>query len=363
MTKTQVAIVGGGLAGIYAAHQLHRAGIDFVLFEARDRLGGRILTVDALGHPSEDGVDLGPSWFWPNMQPAIGALIEELGLSDFCQANDGDIMFERASSELPQRYRGMEAEQPSMRLVGGTGALVRALVRQLPLDKIILGARVGEMALTSDGVTLKVAFADASSQIHVARKAIVALPPRLLEASVAFSPGIDAATARLWRETPTWMAPTAKFVAHYPRAFWRDAGLSGMAQSRVGPLAEIHDASTASGQPALFGFFGIGADQRAAHGQAALTHACLAQLARLFGPVALNPSATLIKDWTADPLTATDLDRGGADHINPRPVPWVAQPWADRLALAGSETSPTDPGYLAGAIVAAQLAVANTLGG
>ena len=45
ISQTQVAIIGGGLAGLPAAHLLHRAGVSFQLFEARDRLGGRILTV------------------------------------------------------------------------------------------------------------------------------------------------------------------------------------------------------------------------------------------------------------------------------------------------------------------------------
>ena len=363
MTETQVAIVGGGLAGLHAARLLHKAGIDFVLFEARDRLGGRILTVDACGRPSEDGFDLGPSWFWPRVQPSIGALVEELGLAAFRQTSDGDVVFERMSRESPQRYRGTGADQPSMRLVGGTAAIVRALVRDLPQDKIILGTRVRELALTSDGVALNVTRGDAPAVLRTARKTVVALPPRLLEATVAFSPGHDPATAKLWRETPTWMAPTAKFVALYDQPFWRDAGLSGTAQSLVGPLAEIHDASTASGRPALFGFLGVGADQRAVHGQEALTRACLAQFARIFGPMALEPRATLIKDWNADSLTATDRDRGAGDHLVPRNVPWVAPPWTDRLALAGSETSPSEPGYLAGAVVAAERAVADTLRG
>ena len=66
MTHTQVAIVGGGLAGLHAARLLHAAGVDFVLIEARDRLGGRILTADAAGLPCEEGFDLGPSWYWPH---------------------------------------------------------------------------------------------------------------------------------------------------------------------------------------------------------------------------------------------------------------------------------------------------------
>jgi phytoene dehydrogenase-like protein len=39
-----VVIVGGGLAGLAAARQLHRAGLDWLLVEGADRLGGRIAT-------------------------------------------------------------------------------------------------------------------------------------------------------------------------------------------------------------------------------------------------------------------------------------------------------------------------------
>ncbi len=39
-----VLIIGGGVAGLTAAHQLHRKGIDFLLLEASDRVGGRIKT-------------------------------------------------------------------------------------------------------------------------------------------------------------------------------------------------------------------------------------------------------------------------------------------------------------------------------
>ena len=314
MTRTQVAIIGAGLAGLRAARLLRAANVGFVLLEARNRLGGRILTVDETGRPAEDGFDLGPSWYWPRMQPAIAELVAELGLPSFAQHSDGDVLFERMSREGPQRYHGDAQEPLSFRFVGGTAALVRALASDLSHGDVRMGARVTAMALRSDLVELTIRHDDDATETLAADHVIAAVPPRLLEATVSFTPALEPAIARRWRDTPTWMAPHAKFFALYDRPFWREDGLSGTAQSMVGPMPEIHDATTSSGQPALFGFLGVSADQRAALGEETLTRACLDQLTRTFGPEARHPRATLFKDWAADPLTATAADRAAGGH-------------------------------------------------
>lgn len=362
MTQTKVAVVGAGLAGLCAVRRLRAAAVDFALIEGRDRLGGRILTVDEAGVPSTDGFDLGPSWYWPHTQPVIRDLIAALGLVSFAQHSEGDVIFERMSRETAQRYRGPPQEQESMRLIGGTAALVHALALDLPSDKLRLGARVTAMALTGAGVELSVMRATGETEMLAVSHVIAALPPRLLEATVTFTPEQQPATTQRWRDTPTWMAPHAKFFAFYDRAFWRDAKLSGTVQSMVGPMAEMHDATTASGAAALFGFIGVDADQRAALGEATLTRACLEQLARIFGAEARKPRATLIKDWAADPLTATASDKAAAGHLVPESFAWVTGAWSERLALGGSETSESEPGYLAGAVSAAERAVTELLG-
>lgn len=362
MNKTKIAIIGGGLAGLYAARLLESAGINFILIEARDRLGGRILSIGQDGLLSKDGFDLGPSWFWPQMQPAIAELVEELELPAFFQNSEGDVIFERMSRESAQRYRGTAQEQQSMRLVGGTATLIRKLAEDIPASKVKLGQQVTALSLNTTGVEVSVGQGNAAAVTLAVDYVIAALPPRLLAASVAFAPEIDLGTAQRWQDTPTWMAPHAKFFALYDRPFWREDGLSGTAQSMVGPMVEMHDATTASGGAALFGFLGVGAQQRAALGEEALTVACLAQFERVFGSEARSPVATLLKDWAADPLTASEADAVAGGHVVSNDAPWVTGRWAECLTLAGSETSPSEAGYLSGAVTAAKLAVSEVLG-
>ncbi|MEE9312086.1 MAG: FAD-dependent oxidoreductase, partial [Planctomycetota bacterium] len=40
----RVAIIGGGISGLTAAYRVHQAGLQPVLFEASDRVGGVIHT-------------------------------------------------------------------------------------------------------------------------------------------------------------------------------------------------------------------------------------------------------------------------------------------------------------------------------
>jgi monoamine oxidase len=61
MPDADVIILGAGLAGLAAAHDLMDASVDVVVIEARDRLGGRVWTRHDgdLDYP----IELGPEWF------------------------------------------------------------------------------------------------------------------------------------------------------------------------------------------------------------------------------------------------------------------------------------------------------------
>src|SRR4051812_17007238 len=54
----RVIVVGAGIAGLTVANALRTAGVETVVVEARDRIGGRLHTVEVDGHVA----DLGGAW-------------------------------------------------------------------------------------------------------------------------------------------------------------------------------------------------------------------------------------------------------------------------------------------------------------
>lgn len=343
-----VIILGGGLSGLRLADLLHRAGRSFQLFEARPRWGGRIAALEVAG----GRVDLGPSWFWPG-QARIAGLAADLGRTRFTQHAQGEILFEHASGVV-QRGAGFGSMEGSFRLDGGMTGLIEGLVDRLPEDRLHLSQRA---VAVGDG---SVQMADDTR--HGARHVVLALPPRLAAGLLTGARWPNAIRDGL-AAIPTWMAGHAKFVAVYDRPFWRDAGLSGDAISRRGPLAEIHDASGAGGSPAaLFGFVGLPAEARARQG-ADITAQALDQLGRLFGPQATAPVRTLLHDWARDPLTATVADRTPPPgHPDYGPQRDFGPGFGDWLHLCATETAPDNGGLMEGALAAAEHVAQRLLG-
>ena len=101
-----VAVVGGGITGLVAAHTLQTQGVDVVVFEAAERLGGKILTTEVAGIR----VDAGPDAFLVR-EKHMTDLAAELHLDEALVApatGQASLWLDGALRPLPRRqYLGV----------------------------------------------------------------------------------------------------------------------------------------------------------------------------------------------------------------------------------------------------------------
>lgn len=90
MTKSDVAIVGAGFAGLAAARRVRELGLSAMVIEARPRVGGRVLSLQV----GDETVEMGAQWIGPG-QDRVRALAHEFGLTVRPRPEDGAECFYR----------------------------------------------------------------------------------------------------------------------------------------------------------------------------------------------------------------------------------------------------------------------------
>lgn len=339
--SADVVIIGAGAAGLYAAAILQQNQVDVAVLEARERIGGRLLS------PVVDGgrVDLGATWFWAN-EPRIGALIGDGDLPGFPQRTEGDMMYQPDTGDA-QRMQGNQLGTPAGRVASGMQSIPELLNDQLSSDTVFLNTEVTHLRLADERVSIQTT-GDSWSAQHL----VLAVPPALAVSRISFDTELPGPLSGLAQSTPIWMGSTVKVVATFDRPFWRNEGLAGSAFSYAGPMREIHDMSGPDGTPAaIFGFCAVpvGAD-------APTQEEILKQLVELFGEEAASPAEVHIMDWRAEAFTSPP----NVEHLTNYQTfghPEFQKPTFDgRLHWASTETSPIAPGHIEGAFAAAERA-------
>src|SRR5680860_591982 len=185
-----VAVVGGGICGLALARRLAERGLDYEIYEARDRPGGRVLS--RLCPVSAINVDLGPTWFWPDTEPFMSLLVAELGLRTFPQTDDGTLLVLAEPDKPVRKLDHQRIHAGATRIAGGMGALIDGLLDHIPQDRLYLNHVLTAVADRGDHIELSFVAGERTVTV-AARRAVLAMPPRLVEEHVSFRPDLDEA--------------------------------------------------------------------------------------------------------------------------------------------------------------------------
>jgi monoamine oxidase len=367
MTTYDCVVIGAGAAGIGAARRLAEAACDFLVIEARGRVGGRAWTVEAA--PALP-VDLGCGWLHSADRNPLTTLARAEGFSiderlpDWSRGGAAASDWRRAYHALEDRIAawagtdipaaallepagrwnaaidaistyvsGAELAEVSVRdlqryhdsginwrVREGLGAAIAALARGLPVAFETAATR-----LDRSGRTLRIETTRGALE---ARAAIVTLPTPLVGALV---PEKQAAAAGL----PLGLTDKLYFALDGADAFPADHHVLGASDRSATGSYQLRP----HGRPIVEAFLG-GRNARTleAAGKAAMAAFAVDELAgRLGGAIRSRLTLLAASAWAADPWS-----RGAYSYARPGEAEAraaLAAPLEDRLFFAGEATS------------------------
>jgi monoamine oxidase len=381
--EVDIAVIGAGAAGIAAARRLARTEVDFVVLEARSRVGGRAWTAQQGGYP----LDLGCGWLhsgdrnpWARIAEAAGFTIDRTPApwtrddSDLSFADGEEADFEAASERFYARVaeagargedvaaaaflepngrwnpllnaistyaNGAELDLVSVsdsaryrdtgvnwRVVEGYGTVIAAHGAALP---IVLDCAVARIDHSGQWVRLETSRGEIR-----ARAVIVTVPtPLIANEGVRFAPAlpekIEAAAG-----LPLGLADKVVLALDQPDAIEAETRLFGRTD-RTG-IGAYH--LRPFGRPLIEGFFGGRlARELEREGKGALARFAIDELAaQLGGDVRPRLKPLAATSWSADGYAQGSYSHALPGKSGARAI--LALPVDQRLFFAGEACSP-----------------------
>ena len=225
----RVVIIGAGLAGLVAGYELKRAGHDVTILEARNRVGGRVLT---LRTPFSDGhfAEAGAARIPPDHDMTIGyANHFDLTLDPFYPNSglyvnlaDGDRTLVSTNDYLdnPPWEEYPVARKDFVKIRNGTDRLPLAFADALN-EQIYLATPVESVQQNSTNVVVRVSDGSEFS----ADRALCTVPLPVLN-KIQFSPELSAEKVGASNGGYNYLNLTRVFIQFVNR-FWENEGLNG----------------------------------------------------------------------------------------------------------------------------------------
>lgn len=407
--RADVLVVGAGIAGLTAARELVREGLEVLVLEARSRIGGRVWTRHDLAEgPLELGAEfihtrlnpirtelrkLGlsgqerqlpdsgrvldesdPRWaalaeMSPPVQQDLASFLAEVSARDASLADADELLWFWKGRDHPANssalhtvleIRGSHAAgefmgQTEFKVEGGYGPFVDALAEGLPI-------RLGEVVELVDYrdhlVAVRARRGDVETT-YLAPKVILTLPLGVLKAnSVQFNPPLP--ESKLAGIHALRMLDIVKMLFVFDGDVWGEGPFRRRAPDV--PIDSAWLAHSGAEQTAV-AVWATGQKARSllAGGYEDLLAAGRGSLRTMLGDQYVEPRTSLSHLWGADPFA-----RGAYSHPPPgAPAAareWLAAPVDDKLHWAGEATAPFRPRAVQGAFTSGLRAAAQVSG-
>ncbi|XFA72325.1 FAD-dependent oxidoreductase [Thermosynechococcaceae cyanobacterium Okahandja] len=402
-----VIVVGAGIAGLAAARRLQGAGQRVCILEARDRLGGRIWTLNHFRVP----VDLGASWIHGSdgnpihrLAMAAGVPTQETNYDNLILYNsDGRPLAEAATEALyaegDRLLEGVMAQ--SSRPTDSLQTVLERMRRQPLTPELNFyfnttieheraadihelshqhfdsdAAFAGEDLLFPQGyhgiidhlsqspepltiyrnqAVQRISYGappavtvETGQQVYQGRAVIVTVPLGVLKKGrIRFDPPLPQPTQQAIDRLG--MGILNKVVLEFPTVFWEEVEILNYISERKGEWCEWLNLHAYTGQPLLMAFNAATFGRRLeARSDQQIIGAAMATLRRLYGADIPDPTRFALSRWGQDPFSY-----GAYSFIPPLASPAdyrsLSEPIGDRLFLAGEATHDRYPATVHGA--------------
>lgn len=393
-------VIGAGSAGLAAAEKLYKSQKKFVVIEARERIGGRVLT-------TPEGIELGAAWFHECPQNPLAELSESAGvdsifdddkvkiisgtngslidpndsvLSDFDKwrlSQDETSLkeaFDKFSANLPsdkalklkemteiaQVPNGLTWEALSSHMQGGGGGRDRAVQGYINVLKTVIGPDVvdkihlGEPATSinwgNDSVEVLT-----SKSTYQSRTAIITIPLGVLKKEkTLFKPELPSGLVNAINSAS--VAKLAKVYATFQNQWWNSDTLkwliAGTEPGLVWNFSAVHPKGPANTLCVIVGNREAEAVESASDGGEAFN--VVRPLLKLIGQCS-EPVKVSTSNWITDPYSEGAYSSFGKGATRKDAVAAFKQ-GAPPLYFAGEHTTLEGATFVHGAVESGKLA-------
>ena len=223
----KVIIIGAGISGLVAGYDLTVAGYDVTILEARDRIGGRVLTIRS-PFSNEHYVEGGAARIKPSHDLTIAyANHFNLTLDPFYATNGDYVDFSSGSRTIIDNTTYLNTSYGStlrknyLKIRGGSDQLTNAFANSSELsNKIYLNSAVTSIAQNSDNVIV-----NTGGNQFQADKVLCTVPLTVLN-KINFTPALSSNKQTAMNGGFRY-APATRIYIQFKNRFWEDESLNG----------------------------------------------------------------------------------------------------------------------------------------